>query len=559
MVGKLFSLLSREINSLHEAAFILAFATFGSQLLALLRDRLLATNFGAGRTLDIYYAAFRLPDLVYVSVASFVSVTVLIPFIVRRLESGASDEAKKLLNQVFSVFTVVVLVVTVLLAILAPILAPVFAPGLIGADRDQFVLLTRILLISPIILGISNLLAAVTQSHRQYLAYAFSPLLYNLGIIVGILFFAPHLGSLGIVFGVVIGSILHLLVQLPTLLRIGFLPRPTAKISWPEMLSIIRTSLPRTAALATSQVVQAVMVSLASLLSVGSITVFTFASNLQSVPMALIGISYSVAAFPVLSQLSSQGDHSAFKDQLGSAVRHIMFWSILATFFFIVLRAQIVRVLLGAGEFGWAETRLVAAALALFVVSATAQSLILLFVRACYALGRTWWPLVISLASAAFTIVLTFGLGWLYKESLFWRYFTESLLRVEDVPGTSILMFPLAFSIGSILGLWGLARLLRFDLGPLPASVWRVLRQVTSAGIISGFITYQFLDVLGRLFDLRTFIGVSLQGFAAGLIGLIAAALLLRVLSSRELHEIESVLKKRVWRRTVVLPESPEL
>ena len=213
MVKKLVSLLNLETGGLHEAALLLGLSALGSQILGLVRDRLLAANFGAGAELDLYYSAFRLPDLLYVSLASLISVTVVVPFIVGRLERGERPAVKKFLDSLFTVFCFGMIAVSAILFFLIPYLSSVLFPGFEAPAQTELILLTRILLISPFFLGLSNLLAAVTQSAGRFLVYATSPILYNLGIIIGILIFYPLFGLPGLALGVVVGAFLHLAVQ----------------------------------------------------------------------------------------------------------------------------------------------------------------------------------------------------------------------------------------------------------------------------------------------------------------------------------------------------------
>ncbi|MBI2476396.1 MAG: hypothetical protein HYV67_04105, partial [Candidatus Taylorbacteria bacterium] len=191
-------MLNREISGLHEAAYLLATCAIASQLLALLRDRLFAYTFGASRTLDIYYAAFRIPDLIFVAVASLVSISVLMPFLMEKFKEG-EETGKRFVDASFSFFFVAIVGVSLAAFVLAPFVAPPLFPGF-GGDpiRSHLIALTRIMLLSPIFLGLSNFLASITQMYNRFFIYAVSPLLYNIGIIVGALFFYPLLGIAGL-------------------------------------------------------------------------------------------------------------------------------------------------------------------------------------------------------------------------------------------------------------------------------------------------------------------------------------------------------------------------
>lgn len=559
MVGKILSLFSKQIGGLHEAAFLLGLSAFASQLLGLIRDRLLAGQFGAGELLDVYYGAFRLPDLIYVSIASFVSVTVLIPFILEGLNRDDKAGVRKMLDQLFTLFTLVMIGVSVIAFFLLPFLVDYLAPGFSVEQQTLLVTLSRIMLLSPFLLGLSNLLGSVTQGLNKFFIYALSPICYNLGIIFGVVFFYPNFGLVGLAWGVVLGALGHLLVQWPALRQAGLSPHWRLPYDWKLIRRIIGISLPRTITLGAHQFSLMMLIALGSTLSVGAITIFNFAWNLQSVPLAIVGVSYSVAAFPALSRLFVEGDQAAFLNHIRTAFRHIVFWSVLAMVFFIVLRAQVVRVILGAGNFGWTETRLVAAALALFAISVVAQGLVLLFVRGYYAAGRTLTPFLINTGSSLLIIVLAFNLKQLFLTWPVGRYFLESLLRVSDIDGTLVLILPLAFSLGLIVNLLSLMILFTYDFGRLGRPVWRAGRQVVTAAIFGGFVSYQALNILARGFDLNTFSGIFLQGLGAGVIGLLSTFALLAIMDNKELGELSRTLRHKFWRSTPIAPEPVEL
>ena len=212
MVKRVLKLVYSEIRGLHQAAYILLFA-FGSQILALVRDRLFAHTFGAGNELDLYYAAFRIPDILYVLFVSVLSVYVLLPFVAKaRQESEAAGA--RVLGQMFTFFLLSYTAIAFVIFILAPYLVPVLFPGLVD-NAETLVLLMRILLLQPLLLGISTIFGVVTQLSHRFVLYAISPLIYNVGIICGIIFFYPYFGWSGLVIGVVVGALGHMLVQLP--------------------------------------------------------------------------------------------------------------------------------------------------------------------------------------------------------------------------------------------------------------------------------------------------------------------------------------------------------
>ena len=557
MVGRILILFQREIRGLHEAAYLLGAFALLSQLLALLRDRLLAYNFGAGETLDIYYAAFRIPDLIFVSIASLVSLYVLIPFL---SDQGRSKEEQRLfLDRITSFFTVCVVAISAVAFIAAPALLQALFPGLASSEEfSELVLLTRILLLQPIFLGLSNIAASITQLHGRFLLYAVSPLFYNAGIIIGVVFLYPLFGVPGLAYGVVGGAFLHLAVQLPSLIKSGFLPRLTLTWKFFELRRVLALSFPRALALSANQIALLFLTAHASLMESGSIAAFNFSFNLQSVPLSVIGVSYSVAAFPTLARLFGNGERAQFLAHITTAARHIIFWSLPSVVLCIVLRAQIVRVVLGSGEFDWSDTRITAAALALFAVSLLAQGLVLLFVRGFYAAGNTRLPLILNTFSSLLVVVFTFFFLQAFEHIPSWRFFVESLLRVEDLPRTKMLMLPLSYSLASLVNVSLLWFVFQRHFKEFSAPTIRSFFEIFSGSVIMGFIAHEGLSVFGRLFDLNTFLGIFAQGFLSGVLGIAGGAAVLWILGNIEMREVWASLHRQFWRRRTLIPENPD-
>jgi len=247
--------------------------------------------------------------------------------------------------------------VSVLVYILMPKLSGFVVPGLGAEAQAELVVLSRIMLLSPILLGLSGLFASITQSLRRFFVYALSPVFYNVGIIIGIVFFYPFWGLPGLAFGVVLGALFHVLIQVPVLVRHKFFPRFSFDIDFREIKNVIYLSFPRTLTLSAHHFTLLILIALASFMTEGSIAIFNLSFNLQSIPLSIIGVSYSIAAFPTLARLYSNGERDAFVHQVATATRHIIFWSLPILALFVVLRAQIVRSIFGTGEFDWADTR----------------------------------------------------------------------------------------------------------------------------------------------------------------------------------------------------------
>lgn len=554
MVKRVFRFVYQEVRGLHQAAYILALFAIGSQILAVVRDRLLAHTFGAGTELDLYYAAFRIPDLLFVLFASVLSIYVLLPFVNSYTEKEDSMAGKRILSQVFTLFLIVYVLIAGALALAAPWYVDYVFPGF-TTQSSELVMLLRILLLQPFLLGVSSLCGVVTQINHRFILYALSPLLYNLGIILGIAVLYPMCGLLGLGAGVVLGAIGHLAIQVPFVVGTKYAFTAVYTIDWKVIKSILAVSIPRALTLSVNQLVLLALISIASVMTVGSVSVFQFAFNLQSVPLAIIGMSYSVAAFPTLSSLYYKKDHQGFSNQLLTALRHIIFWSLPIIGLVIVLRAQIVRVLLGSGEFDWGDTRLTAAMLAIFVVSLFAQAILLLLIRAFYAGGRTALPLFVAVFSGSVSVGLAFWFRSLYEQHSMWQEYLNSVFRLSEVAGAEVLVLAFAFVLGQILQLIILLVLSAKSFGIKYGSLFTLVLQASiaaCAGAISAYITLAFV-VEGV--NQETFVGISLQGVTAGMVGLWAIILTYLVTRSPELNEIHRSFQAKIFKTDIIAPQ----
>lgn len=553
MVQGILKTLSSSVRGLHQAAYLLAAFTLASQLLALLRDRTFAHMFGAGQTLDLYYAAFKIPDLVFALVGSLVSAYVLIP----RIAGENKEEVRKLLGQTISFLVIAGGLLCLVLAATAPLFLTALFPNLMASTRaDAFVFITRLLLIQPILLGLSGILGSVTQTERKFFVFALSPILYNLGIIFGTLVLYPSMGVTGIALGVLMGATAHLLVNVPVAFSAGLTPR----LSWPrasQLLPIITNSVPRSLALGMSSAIALALAALASRIGEGAVAVYTLAGNLEAVPLSLIGASYATAAFPVLAEHANSNRSQEFRDTLATAARHIIFWSTVATVLVVVLRAHIVRIILGSGAFDWDATRLTAAVLAVLVVGLTAQGLTLLCARAFYASKRSWNPFLIQLGDIGISVAVAWGALRLSQAWPELRYFVEALLRVPDVPNTEVLFIAMGATIGQLLVATVALATLRVVAPHVASKLARPLFEGAAAGIVGGAAAYGLLTLFGNIAPLTTLPAVFTEGAIAGMVGLAAAASVLALLENKEFRDLFASLRTLASRK--LTPAGPVL
>lgn len=399
------SILNFQTKTITQGAIILAFSTFLSRLLGLAREWLLADRFGASLRLDIYLAAFRIPDFVYnIFIVGGVIVSFL-PIFSKYYEED-KEKAWQFTSNLINVFLLFLILISILLFIFTPWILKLTTPGFSLEAQRECANLTRLMLLSPIFLGLSNVFSGILNYFKKFLVFGLCPLLYNLGIILGILFLTPRFGVLGISLGVVLGALFHFLIQVPSAINSGFKYGLVFDIKDLGIIQTFKLMLPRILGIASQQINLIFITALASTLNQGSIAVFNFANNLQSLPIGIIGVSFATAAFPVFSQLQSQ--KSELFKKFWSIFNRIILLIIPISFFIFVFRNQIINLLLKHGQFSQASAQLTAAGLGLFCLSLWASTTIPLILRAFFALKDTKTPALIAVLTVILNIALSF-------------------------------------------------------------------------------------------------------------------------------------------------------
>lgn len=515
------------INNIGWAAVVVGTSSFISRFLGVFRDHILAGQFGAGDELDIYYAAFRVPDLIFNLLVLGTLSAGFIPIFVSLLssdnKSADNHDAWRFANLVINSLVVILLILSVIGVVLAPQLLRLLTPGFSTDKLAATVQLSRLMFLSPLLLGISGVVGGILQSFKNFFAYSLAPIFYNLGIIAGALFLVPRFGLLGLAWGVVIGAALHLLVQIPTLWHLGFRFQPL--LDWRDraLRQIGRIMIPRTMGLAINQLNLVVMTILASSLASGSLAIFNLANNLQSFPVGIFGLPFAIAAFPTISALVSQPDK--LKASLTVTIRQILFLVIPATIIILALRAQIIRVILGSGRFDWQDTILTMRALSYFGLSIFAQSLTAILVRVFYVYKDSATPFWISLVAAAINI----GLAWPWS-------------RQFGVAGLA-----LAFSASNIVNfilLWLALRRKGNILDNLAIGVGG-LKMVLAAAIAWPAI-FIAKRLIAPLVDMNTFWGITSQLIGAATVGLVVYLLICLLLRCPEAKQLWQIVSRKL-------------
>ncbi len=490
---------SNQFQSITGAALVLGAASFLSRIVGLVRERMLAHTFGAGMELDMYTAAFRVPDFLYnILIVGALSAGFIPIFL--ELYTHDKKKAWEFTSNVLNITFIAMGMVSLILFFTLPWFFHFFVPGFSPEAITQTIALTRIMLLSAIFLGLSAVVSNVLQSLRSFLVYSFAPIFYNFGIIIGALFLVPSFGIHGLAYGVVLGAMLHLLVQLPLFFQYGFRFSKTYSFKEKNVLKLIQLMLPRTLTLATVQINSIFITFFASTLTAGSIALFSFATNIASFPIGIIGISFAIAAFPMLAEMVAKKDTTNFETYVLNATRQILFFKLPITVLFLLLRAQIIRVLLGTGAFDWKDTIETAQTLGMLALSFFAQCLNPLFIRAFYALKNTRTPLFITILSLIITLVFAF-----------------ILKNTFGVPGLA-----LAISLGQILQLAFLwFSLQKYFPSFHPKSFLYGIFKMTFAVLCMGFVIQMLKYPISLIVDMEKFWGIFLQAVLSGSAGIL--------------------------------------
>jgi len=401
---------------------LLAFSALLSRLLGVVRDHMLAKTFGASSgtgiyNLDTYYAAFRIPDLLYNLLIFGAISAAFIPIFTQYKKEDKMDDAWAFASSMMHLMMIVILIICGVAYIFAPYLVHIVASGFDSEAFNTTVRLMRIMLISPIIFTLSSIFISIQDSFKTFFWRSLAPVFYNVGIIFGIMYFGAQYGVFGVTWGVIIGAGLQLLVQLPSLIQVRYRHKWLLGYKRPDVQKAFKLVVPRILGLSLSQITLVVNTFIASFLATGSITILYLADNLQALPLGIIAISFAITSFATLSELATNPTTEPFANEIKRVMQRVLFLIIPATLGVIVLRSEIINVILVSGKFSAHDAKITETVLGFLIISLFAQSLIPILSRGFYAFHNTKTPLITglfgALVSVAGSLLLTmyFKLG----------------------------------------------------------------------------------------------------------------------------------------------------
>ena len=411
---------------LPQGAALLSALIFGSYVMGLARDRIFARTFGAGSELDAYNAAFVLPELLLDVLVEAGLAAPFIPIFVQLRSQGDGGEGDRFARTILTGAVTIMGLAAALMFVFAEATTSFIAPGFSGEQRELYVSLFRVMLVTPILFAASLTLGQVLLAEQRFFWYGIAPLLYNGGIIIGTIGFGDALGIYGPAIGAVLGALIHLGSRFIGLRGSRF----RIVLGWeggtPAIREFVRLMVPKMVSHPVEPMTFLFFTAVASSLAAGSVTAVSFARNFQSVPVSLVGVAFALAVFPALSTAFATGDRHAFLRLLWTNLASITVVTVAAAVGLIVVGELAVGVLLGGGAFDDRDVALVAMTLAAFALSVPFESISHLLSRAIYATRHTILQVLASLAGLAITIGAT-------------------LLLVEEM---GIVAIPLGFAAG---------------------------------------------------------------------------------------------------------------
>ncbi len=393
-------------RSLARAGLLVTGAFFAARVLGWIRLLVISTTFGASADLDAFFAAFRIPDLIFQLVAAGALGTALIPVIAGLFASDENARAWRVTSTVANLMLAALAVLSVVVFVFAPWIIPAITPGFDPAQMDLTVTLSRIMLLSPILLALGSVANSVLNARHHFLAPAIAPIAYNLAIIAAALFLAPLIGVTGLAIGVVIGSVLLLAIQVPPLFRGGFRYVPRVDLRDAAARQTLLLMGPRAVGLGVGQLSLVISTALASLLVTGSITAYNIAFTVLQIPIGIIGVPLGIVALPAMATELARGSVKRYTDLLVKSLRLILFVMLPMTAFGIVLRRQVITLLFDYGQFDAQAVDLTSDASPRRKKKSASESLLVILARAFYAGRDTRTPVIAAIIAVVVNVTI---------------------------------------------------------------------------------------------------------------------------------------------------------
>ena len=381
--------LFKKQSTIGGAAALLGFFTILAQILSILKNKLLSVHFGASTDLDIFYTAFKIPDIIFLLVGTMAVGSILIPIFTEK-ENISIEEKEKFMTRFFNSFSLLLILLSAILFFLIPNIIDYYFSTYQGEEKETLIFLTRLFLLSPIIMGAGNFFITINQRNKIFLPMALTGLFYNISIILGIIFLSPVWGVKGLGYSVIIGAILYLLIQLPSVIKRNLFNYGFEFLNINEMKDLLKITLPRSIALSISSlIILYFYIKISEINQEGLVVIFSFAYTIFWLPITLINSSYSSAMLPVIAKFYSQNKIEKFNNVVREILSRIFFFTIPISFFIFGFSQVVIAAFFSSQKFGITEIKASALLLSLLAIMIPFQILLLVISRIFYSMGKT--------------------------------------------------------------------------------------------------------------------------------------------------------------------------
>jgi len=535
--------LNSKQNTVTGAAVILTIAVLMSRLLGLLRDRLLAGAFGASINLDVYFAAFRIPDLVYSIIFAGGVIVSLLPLF-SDLQNKDKEKSWDVINNILNIFMVCFVVFSALFFVFTPQIISSMVSGFDAEAIEMTISLSRLIFVSVFFFGLSSIFSTVLNYFNRFVSYSLAPILYNLGIIFGTVFLSSQFGVFGAGLGVVIGSMLHFLIQIPSAIKCGYRYKFIIDLKSKELREFVGLIIPRTIASSSSQINFIVTTFIASGIGAGAISIFNLSNNLRYLPIGIIGVSFATAVFPFLSKLWTEQKKEEFHYNFRKVFNEVLYVSFPIGILIFVLRNEIVNIVLRTGQFGSTAVEITAAALGIYVLSTFAQCLVPVLLRGFFSLKDTITPTAIAIFFVILNVYLSFFFVDIFSVSNVFTSFVKDILNLDGAMAFPVLGLVLAFNVGLLFEFILLFYFFYKKVGDFGIkNIFISFLKILFSSIVMGFVAIKSLPLVKNYFG-DSFIGVSMEFASVCLLSFLVYGILTMMMKMQEAKSVKRIILK---------------
>lgn len=542
----MFSFLNRQTHTISIAGWILSVAALVSAILGLVRTRLLLDLYGVSIETDIYNIAFRIPDLIYTLIIGGAISAAFIPVFISHWNKS-KKEAWTIADSFLKVSFLAVLILAGALAVLMPTIIDLLFSSFSPEEKKLSVELSRIMLLSPMILGVSAVFSNILQSMNRFIFYAFSPLFYNIGLIIGVVVFTKWWGIYGLAWGVVFGALLHLAIQIPGVLQSGFSFSKSTYIH-PAIFRIIKLMAPRSFALGIYQINTIAITALAATISSGAITIFVNANNIDLLLTGIFGLSFATAVFPTLSHFYSKKDYTKYIDSFSHVLRGVFFITFPIGLLLFVLRYNATQLIYGVDNVLPSDIQLMAATLGILSFGAFAYALAPIITRAFYAKENTKTPVIASVINMLTTVSVSSLLLFVVFPNTNTMSFFENILNLQGIENTEVIALPMAVTLAGLVSL--LVVFVSFLISDkrnfvIMHDIWSAILRIGFASLLSTVMAWGTLRLINIHFDHYSPSALLLESIIVSTVALITYLAMVYIMRFPEKEVITLLLKRR--------------